>query len=124
MPAQVGDAEALCELPEQDESVQEQVNAWIGKAQARDALTAGGERTVDGLEGIFAEDAIMAEAFGLDEPTVRRKADLAQPRQVVQPPANPEVIAIVEGLEGVNSRASWRWAYSGPFRHSLALKSR
>ena len=34
MPAQVGDAEALCELPEQDEGVQEQVNAWIGKAQA------------------------------------------------------------------------------------------
>src|SRR6478736_7558286 len=96
MPAQVGGAEALCELPEQDEGVQEQVNAWIGKAQARDALTAGGERTVDGLEGIFAEDAIMAEAFGLDEPTVRRKADLAQPRQVVQPPANPEVIGVVE----------------------------
>src|SRR5215831_2649054 len=51
MLAQVGGSEALWELPEQDESLEERLNAWVGKTQARGALTASCDRSVDGLQG-------------------------------------------------------------------------
>jgi hypothetical protein len=62
MLAQVGGAKALHELPEQ-QSMQERVHARIGKAQARSPLAAGHDRTIDALEGILAEDAIVAQAL-------------------------------------------------------------
>src|SRR4029077_1625850 len=34
MPAQIGCPEALRKLPEQDEGMQERLNAWVGEAQA------------------------------------------------------------------------------------------
>src|SRR5260221_2700142 len=43
MLAQIDGAEALRELPEQDESMQERVNPRIGEAQTRGALSAGSE---------------------------------------------------------------------------------
>jgi hypothetical protein len=52
MPAQVGRPKASGKLPEQDKSMQQRMDAHVGKAQARGALTAGGDRTIDGLKGI------------------------------------------------------------------------
>jgi hypothetical protein len=66
MLAQVGGTEALRELSEQDEGVQERVRARFGKAP------------------------------DLDQ-SVGRKADLAQLWKVVQAPADPEVVGVVDG---------------------------
>jgi hypothetical protein len=47
-------------LPEQDESLQELMDARIGKAQARGALATYGNRVVDGLQGVFCEQTVVA----------------------------------------------------------------
>jgi hypothetical protein len=78
MPAHVGRPEAFGKLSEQDESMQQRMGAHVSKMQPRGSLQAGGDRPVDGLEGVFAEDAVVAQAFGLNEPAIGRKADLAQ----------------------------------------------
>src|SRR5215471_14056634 len=100
MLAQVGSPEALRELPEQDESLEERLNAWVGKTQAGGALTAGCDRPVDGLQGIFAEDAVVAQPLDLDEPLIGRKPDRAQLRKIVQAFADPEVVSVVDGRLG------------------------
>jgi hypothetical protein len=82
--AQVGGTEALRELSEQDEGVQERVRARIGKTQARGALAPGRHRAIDGSESIFAEHAIVAQALDFDQSAVGRKADLAQLWKVMQ----------------------------------------
>ncbi len=76
--------------------MQQRVHTLIGKAQARGALPSGGDGTMDGLQGIFAEDAVVAETLGLKEPAIGRKADRTQLRQVVQVPADAEGIGIVD----------------------------
>jgi hypothetical protein len=60
MLAQIGGPEALRELSEQDEGLEKRLSAWVGKTQAGRALAAGCHRSVDGLQGIFAEDAVVA----------------------------------------------------------------
>jgi hypothetical protein len=76
--AQVGGAEALRELPEQDEGLQQRAEAGVGEAQARGALAPCRDRIGDGLEGVLGEYAVVAEAFDLDEAALGRKADGAQ----------------------------------------------
>src|SRR5215471_3567984 len=100
MLAQIGGPEALRELPEQDEGLEECLNAWVGKTQARGALTASYDRSVDGLQGIFAEDAVVAQPLDFDEPLIGRKPDRAQLRKIVQAFADPEVISVVDGRLG------------------------
>jgi hypothetical protein len=62
--------EALNKLPEQDKGMQQRVDAQVSKRQPRGALPAGGDRPVDGLEGVFAKDAFVAQALDLDEPAI------------------------------------------------------
>ena len=95
MLAQVGGAKALRELPEQ-QSMQERVHARIGKAQARSPLAAGHDRTIDALEGILAEDAIVAQALDFEQTTVGCKADGAQLGEIDQAPADTEVVGVVD----------------------------
>ena len=56
MLAQISGAKALGELPEQDESLQQRMDAQVGKAQARGPLLAGGDRTIDGCL-LYTSDA-------------------------------------------------------------------
>ena len=83
MLAQISRPEALGELSEQDEGMQEGVHSLIGEAQPRGPLAASRNRTVDGLESILAEDAIVAQALNFEEPAIGSKADLAQLGEVV-----------------------------------------
>lgn len=53
MLAQIGGPEALRELSEQDEGLEEHLNAWVSKTQAGRALAAGCHRSVAGLQSIF-----------------------------------------------------------------------
>jgi hypothetical protein len=75
--AQISRSEALRRLPEQYERMQERVCLLIGKAQPQASLAADGYRAINCLEGIFAEDAVVAHAFDLDEPALGCKADVA-----------------------------------------------
>jgi hypothetical protein len=40
-------------------------------------LAVGSDRAVDGLEGIFGQHAVVAEALDLEELAIGRKADFA-----------------------------------------------
>src|SRR5258708_15389995 len=100
MLAQIGGAEALRELPEQDESMQERVNPRIGEAQTRGALATGSDRAVDSLEGILAENAIVAEAFDLEQLAIGCKPDRTQLRQARAAVGHGEVIAVVDRCLG------------------------
>src|SRR6201981_3215520 len=100
MLAQIGGPEALRELSEQDEGLEQRLNAWVGKTQAGRALVAGCHRSVDGLQSIFAEDAVVAQSRDLDEPLIGRKSDRAQLRKIVQAFSNAEVVSVVDGRLG------------------------
>jgi len=95
MVPQIGCAEAVCDVAEQDERMQERMQPRIGKAQAGGALAACRDWTVDGLEGVFGEHAIVAQTFDFEEPAIGRKADLAQLGQIVQAFADAEVVALM-----------------------------
>ena len=57
------------------------MSARIGEAQTRGALAAGSDRAVDSLEGILAENAIVAEAFDLEQLAIGCKPDRTQDRR-------------------------------------------
>jgi len=62
--------------------MQEGVDARIGKTQARGPLAACRHWAVDGLKGIFRQDAIMADVLDIEQAAVGRKTDFAQLRQI------------------------------------------
>ena len=74
--------------------------ADIGKAQTGGALPPCRYRAVDGMERIFGQHAIMAQALDFQQSAVGRKAYFAQLRQVVQPLADVEVVGVVDGRLG------------------------
>jgi hypothetical protein len=60
-------------------------------------LAAGGDRAVDGLEGVLREHAVVAQALHVEQPAIGRKADRAQLGQIVRASADAEVVAVVDG---------------------------
>src|SRR5246127_416240 len=94
MLAQIGGPEALRELSEQDEGLEKRLSAWVGKTQAGRALEAGCHRAVNGLQVIFAEDAVVAQPLDLDQPLIGRKSDCAQLCKIVQAFADAEVVSV------------------------------
>ena len=60
------------------------MDARIGKAQTRGALTIDRDRIVDVLEAILGEDAVMAEALDFEQAAVGGKADLAQLGELIK----------------------------------------
>ena len=86
MAAQIVATETVGDLAEQNERLQELMGARVGEAQARSALLARRDRAVDALEGILGKHAVVAQTFDFEKPAIGRKADLAQPGQIVQPP--------------------------------------
>src|SRR6201981_3058184 len=100
MLAQIGGPGALRELSEQDQGLEKRLSAWVGKTQAGAALAAGCHRSVDGLQGIFAEDAVVAQPLDLDQPLIGRKSDCAQLCKIVQAFANAEVVSVVDDRLG------------------------
>src|ERR1700739_2426493 len=97
MLAQIGGPEALRELSEQDQGLEKRLSAWVGKTQAGGALAARRDRSGDGLQGIFAEDAVVAQPLALDQPLIGRKSDCAQLCKIVQAFADAEVVSVVDG---------------------------
>ncbi|MBO0766633.1 MAG: hypothetical protein J2P50_18860 [Hyphomicrobiaceae bacterium] len=100
MLAQIGRAEAVRKLPEQDKGLQERMVFGVGKAQARGTLATGRDRTVDGLQGFLGEHTVVAEALHLKEAAVGRKADRAQFGEIAPSPADTDVVGVVDGRLG------------------------
>src|SRR6202008_3335377 len=100
MLAQIGGPEALRELSEQGEGLEERLNGWVGKTQAGRALAAGCHRSVDGLPSIFTKDAVVAQPLDLDQALIGRKSDRAQLCKIVQAFADAEVVSVVDGRLG------------------------
>jgi len=95
--AQVCAAEAIGKQSKQDDGVPEGLNARIGEAQSRGALPTESNRTIDGLETILSQHAIMAEALDLEQAAIGRKTDFAQFWQIAQTLANAEIVGVVDG---------------------------
>jgi hypothetical protein len=109
MLAQVGGTEALRELSEQDEGVQERVRVRIGKAQSPRRAGTRPPLVIDGSESIFAEDAVVAQALDLDQSAVV-KADLAQLWKVAE--ARPALPGRQQKFDILGSRPSTKLANS------------
>jgi hypothetical protein len=103
--AQIAGAEALCKLAEQDDGMQQRVDARVGKAQARGPLAAFRDRAVNSLKGIFRQDEIMTDVLDIEQAAVGRKTDFAQLRQIAWTLADAEIVAVVDGSLGVQGAA-------------------
>ena len=82
---------------EQQQDVQESLHARIGEAQRRCALIIHGDRSLHMLEGGFADEAVVTDALDVEQPSVGRKADLAQIREIFDAPADGKVAGVVDG---------------------------
>jgi hypothetical protein len=72
-----------------------------GEGHPGDALAgAGGDRAGDGGQGSGAVGGIVAELLDGEQAPVGGKADLPQRGQVGQPPADLEVVGVVDGRLG------------------------
>jgi hypothetical protein len=95
--AQVCAAEAIGKQSKKDDGMPEGLNARIGEAQSRGALPIECNRTVDGLESILSQHAIMAEALDLEQAAIGRKTDFTLFWQIAQTLANAEIVSVVDG---------------------------
>ena len=59
-------------------------------------MTSGRHRAVDGLEGVFGENAIVTDTLDLEQATVGRKADLAQFRKILQAFTDGKIVGVVD----------------------------
>src|SRR6202451_2925208 len=80
---------------EQQQDVQESLDARIGEAQRRRALVIHGDRSLHILEGGFADEAVVTDALDVEQPSVGCKADLAQFREILDAPADGKVAGLV-----------------------------
>src|SRR3954470_4821106 len=72
----------------------------ISEAQRCRALSIDHDRSLQVLERCFADEAIVADAFDVEQTSVRRKADLAQFREIFDASADVEVAGVVDGRFG------------------------
>jgi hypothetical protein len=49
------------------------------------------------LEGGFADETVVTDALDVEQPSVGRKADLAQFREIFNAPADSKVAGVIDG---------------------------
>ena len=76
--AQILVGECALDEKEQEQDMQESLNAGIGIAQRRRALMVYDDGFLHVLEGNFADEAVMADALDVEQTSIGCKADLAQ----------------------------------------------
>ena len=59
-------------------------------------MTSGSHRAVDGLEGVFGENAIVTDTLDVEQATVGRKADLPQFGKILQAFADSKIVGVVD----------------------------
>ena len=85
---------------EQQQDVQESLHARIGEAQRRRALVIHGDRSLQVLEGGFADETVVTDALDVEQPSIGRKADLAQFREIFNAPADSKVAGVIDDAFG------------------------
>ena len=68
----------------------------VAEAQRRGALTVDVRRTVEIVEHVGSDGAVVAEGFDAQQASVGGKADLFQIIKVLQPAADREVVRVVD----------------------------
>jgi hypothetical protein len=79
--AQVLVGECALDKKEQEQHVQESLNAGIGKAQRRRALIADGDGPLHVLESGFADEAVVTDALDVEQTPIGCEADFTQFRR-------------------------------------------
>src|SRR3990172_2295555 len=94
--SQLAVGEATGTQSEEQESQEEGLDARIPEAETGGALAVDALGVLDALKRVFAERTVMAEALDVEQTSVGGEADLPQRREVVQPSADREVVAVVD----------------------------
>jgi hypothetical protein len=95
--AQIGVGEAVWEESEEDEGMEEGLDPSVLKAEGGGSLVCYVSRLLDGMEGVFTDRAIMADALDVEQTSVGLEADLPECGKVVKPFADLEVAGVVDG---------------------------
>jgi hypothetical protein len=82
---------------EEQERVQECLHPGVAEAKRGGAPPVDLTRTLQILEGILAERAVVTDSLDVEKTSVGLKADSTKRRQVVDPPADAEVARVVDG---------------------------
>ena len=81
---------------EQEQDVQEGLNARIGEPQCCGAPVVHDDGFLHVLEGGFADEAIVTDALDVEQTSVGRKADLTQFLKIFDASADGEVAGVVD----------------------------
>src|ERR1700736_422960 len=88
--------ESVRQEPEEDEGVEQRVDAAIGKAHRGGALCGDLKRTLECLKRLFREDGVVSNPLDVKETSVGPEADLPECGKVVEPSPDPEIIGVVD----------------------------
>jgi hypothetical protein len=88
--------ERALDKEEQDQDVEQGLNARIGEAQGGSALIVDGDRSLHLLEGCLADEAVVSDALNVEQTSVGCEADGAQFGEIFDASADPEVAGIVD----------------------------
>src|SRR6202047_3703725 len=90
---------------EQEQDMQESLNARVGEAQRRRTLVVQADGPLHFLEGSFANETVVTDALDVEQTSVGREADHTQFFEIFDASANGEVTGIVDcrfGSEGLS----------------------
>ena len=82
---------------EETEGVHERVHAAVAETKASGPLIVKEDEQRDGVEAVFADQAVVVERFDAQEAPVGSKADRPQGGQIAKRTTDVEVVGIVDG---------------------------
>src|SRR6202030_1096454 len=81
---------------EQEQDMQESLNARVGEAQRRRTLVVQADGLLHFLEGSFANETVVTDALDVEQTSVGREADHTQFFEIFDAPADGEVAGVVD----------------------------
>ena len=102
--AQVAMPKAAGGQGEETERVHQSVYPPVAEAETCGALIVDEDRGRDGVQAVFADQAVVAQRFDAQQPSVGFKADLPQGGQIAERTADREVVGVVDrrfGAQGL-----------------------
>jgi hypothetical protein len=94
MLAQMAVSKSALDENKQQQDMQQPLHPRVSEAQCCRALSIDQDRSLQVLEGCFADEAVVADALDVKQTPVGRKADLAQFREIFDAPADVEVTGV------------------------------
>jgi hypothetical protein len=97
---EVAVAESSGQMGEAGDRLQERHDARVAKAQGRDPLASFDGWGLESVEGILAEDALLADALDFEEFAIDLLPEIAQMGEIGNPFVDVEIVRIVDGRFG------------------------